>query len=279
MPDLSTFTTPNNTTYNFKDSAAREAIAAMNGKEWYIVTSAADTPYGVKWTSNGTEITGTLVASADTKARIYFVPQTTQDGKDVYAEYVTVSPTAGAFQWEKFGTTDINVSSLGALAYKSSASGSYTPTGSVTVTTKTTDNKKTTVAPAASGDATYTPGGTVAAPTITKKTAGATDTIKNPTAKTMAKNVIAAAPGETAPANAVTYFAVEGENLKLYQLGYQTEDSITTENKTVKTGDAEYEADAPAFTGTGVRLETGDINVPNTYDASFDGDAETITVS
>ena len=279
MADISSFITPNNTEYNFKDAAAREAIAAINGREWYVVTNAADTPIGVKWTRDGVEIVGTLVASADTKAKIYFVPDVNATGKNVYNEYITVSPTSGTYIWEMFGTTDINVSSLGDLAYKSSASGEYTPHGSVSVSTNTTTNQTATVSPAQSGDATYTPGGTVSAPTISLKTAGATDTIKNPTAKTMVKNVVAVAPGEQAPSNVMTYYAVEGEKLKLYQIGYGTEASITTENKTVKTGDAEYESSTPSFSGTGVRLETGAIPVPATYSATFTGNEETITVS
>lgn len=279
MADISSFVTPNNTEYNFKDAAAREAIAAMNGREWYVVTSAGDTPLNVKWMNGSVEITGTLVASASTKSKIYFVPAKNGEGKDIYDEYVTVSPSSGSYLWERFGSTDINVSSLGALAYKSSASGTYTPDGSVAVSVATTNDKATTVAPAVSGEATYTPGGSVSAPTISVKTAGTTGTIKNPTAKTMAKNIVAAAPGATAPSNSVTYYAVEGEKLKLYQLGYSTEDSITTENVTVKTGDAEYEASAPTFSGTGVRLETGEILVPNTFNASFTGEEETITVS
>ena len=224
MADISSFITPNNTEYFFKDAAAREAIAALNGREWYVVTNAADTPYGVKWDKDGTEITGTLVASADTKARIYFVPHVSETGKDIYEEWVTVSPTASVYIWERFGTTDINISDLGALAYKDSASGSYTPSGSVS------------------------------APTISVSSAGSTATIHNPTAKTMVKQLEAAAPGATAPSNSMTYYAVEGEKLKLYQLGYSTEDSITTSDTTVKTSDATYTATAPSFTGTAATI-------------------------
>jgi hypothetical protein len=82
---------------------------------------------------------------------------------------------------------------------------------------------------------------------------------------------VAAAPKTTAPANAITYYSVTDENLSLYQIGYTTGASITTENVTVKNGDATYSASVPAFTGTGVRLVTGDIPVPVTYTASFTG--------
>ena len=119
-------------------------------------------------------------------------------------------------RWHLFG--DLN--DLGSLAYQDNASGSYTPAG------------------------------TVSTPAISVATAGAVDTIKNPTSVTVAKSVVASAPGQTAPDNSVTYYSVEGETLKLFQIGYTTGDSITTENKTVKVGDAAYEATPPAFTGT-----------------------------
>ena len=64
--------------------------------------------------------------------------------------------------------------------------------------------------------------------------------MKNPTKVTVAKTVVAAAPGTTAPSNNITYYSVSGETLSLYQLGYTTGDSITTSDVTVKTGDASY---------------------------------------
>lgn len=157
--------------------------------------------------------------------------------------------------------------------------GSTTPTGNVTVTTDSTVNKTAVVAAEANGTATYTPGGTVGTPTISVKTAGATTTVKNPTSTTVAKTVVAAAPTETAPSNSLVYYSVNNENLTLYQLGYTTGDSITTTDVTVKTNDAEYESTQPSFTGTGVRLVTGNIAVPNTYSATFTGSADTISLS
>lgn len=154
------------------------------------------------------------------------------------------------------------------------SSGDFTPAGTVTLT-KT--NKTATVSAASSGTTTYTPAGSVAAPTISVATAGSTTTIKNPTSVTVAKTVVAAAPGATAPANAITYYAVNEETLSLYQLGYTTGASITTSNVTVKNGDAAYSATAPAFTGTGVRLVTSNISTADS--ASFSGTEGTVNVS
>ena len=94
----------------------------------------------------------------------------------------------------------------------------------------------------------------------------------------MVSALATAAPGATAPANAITYYAVSGETLSLYQIGATKADSVTLGTAvTVKTGDAVYEATAPTFTGTGARLVTGNIPVPATY--TFTGTEDDITVS
>ena len=154
------------------------------------------------------------------------------------------------------------------------STGTFTPSGSVSFTNA---NQTATVSPAGSGTATYTPAGSITAGAITVKTAGATGTIHNPTKVTVAKTVVAAAPGATAPSNALTYYSVANETLSLYQLGYTTGDSITTSDVTVKTGDAAYESANPTFSGTGVRLVTGNISVPSS--ASFSGTEGSVSVS
>lgn len=161
-------------------------------------------------------------------------------------------------KWQEFGSTG----SLKALAFKDSASGSYTPAGTVSVSTNATTNKTATVSPAGSGDATYTPAGSVAAPTVSVSSAGSTTTVNSITAV------------GSLPAFGAT---VSSENLTLtWDAGsLPTKGSDTT----VKTGDASYTASAPSFTGTGVRLVTGNIAVPSTYTASFSGTQDTITVS
>ena len=154
------------------------------------------------------------------------------------------------------------------------STGKFTPSGSVSLTN---GNTTATVAPAGSGEATYTPAGNITAGAITVKTAGSTGTIHNPTKVTVAKTIETAAPSETAPANAITYYAVANETLSLYQIGYTTGDSITTSDVTVKTGDAAYQSANPTFSGTGVRLVTGNISVPTS--ASFSGTEDDVSVS
>ena len=286
-PQISKITLPSGQTYFIKDAEARSQIQALVGGDAVVFMGVSTTEI----TDGGSEVP-TIGGEAVTPAtgQLFF-----------YGTEQFVWGPDGT--WHELGSLD----SLGALAYKDSATGNYTPSGTVsqptftgtsstvtitaennnsgnyqpagiisggiftgsnttftgkftpsgniTTTTATTENKTATVSKAASGTATYTPQGSVEAPAISVKTAGSTTTVKNPTSVTVAKTVIAAAPGTTAPDNSLTYYSVSNETLSLYQLGYTTGDSITTNNVTVKTGDAAYEATAPTFTGTGLTIQ------------------------
>lgn len=311
MPQISKIKLPSGTVYDFKDAYARSVIQSIVGGDAVVfvgVSSTALTDGGVQKPT----IDGDTVDPAAGQLFFYGTEELIW-GKDN--------------KWHALGSLD----SLGDLAYKNSATGNFTPSGTVsqptftgsssavtitatnnssgnyqpagsvtggtftgsnttfsgkftpvgdvTTTTATTSNKTATVSAAASGTTTYTPDGSVSAPTISVATAGSTTTVKNPTSVTVAKTVVAAAPGATAPANSLTYYAVADETLSLYQLGYTTGDSITTSNVTVKTGDASYSASAPAFTGTGVRLVTGNIPVPATYTSTFSGTESDVSTS
>lgn len=318
MPDtksyLSKVQLPSGSIYHFKDADAWDKISDLESAITKAVHYAGITTTEV---TDGSTVS-TLIIDGES------VTFTTDDAGAVvlYGEREFIWNGA---KWQEFGAAG----SFGALAFKDSASGDYTPSGTVSVAVATTsnqtatvsteeidgshaatytpagsvtltnENKTATVSKAATGTATYTPEGSVAAPSISVKTAGSTTTVKNPTKVTVAKTVVAAAPGATAPDNAVTYYSVTGETLSLYQLGYTTGDSITTSDVTVKTGDADYEATAPEFTGTGARLVTdnisvpasasfsgtgarlvtGNIAVPNTFTGTFTGNEDTITVS
>ena len=179
---LSQITLPDGHTYDLKDAEARALIDQIIGGSLAFIksTNAATTPEGVTWTDGQTVITGTLQPSESTQGKIYLVPAKNTAQKDIFAEYTTVVISgAGTEQdpyvyiWERLGDTEIDFSSLGALAYKSSASGSITFT---TADSAAFSNGAATVS------ATYTPAGSVSTPTITvtpatanvdvKKTAG-----------------------------------------------------------------------------------------------------------
>ena len=276
MPQISKIKLPSGTVYDFKDATARQQISALVGGDAIVFKGVSTTAL----TDGGNEkptIDGSLVDPEKSWLVFYGT------------EEFVYGPDS---KWHALGSLE----TLGDLAYKDSASGNFTPAGTVSqptfsgssltssgdftpagTVTLTKTNKTATVSPASSGTATYTPDGSVAAPTISVATAGSTTTVKDPTSVTVAKTVVAAAPGATAPANSLTYYSVADETLSLYQLGYTTGDSITTSNVTVKTGDATYQASAPAFTGTGVRLVTGNISTADS--ASFSGTQATVSVS
>lgn len=266
MPDpvqklyISQITLPDGNTYELKDLEARDLIEQIAAGSLVFVKSvdAASTPYGVQWKDGDTTITGTLVASTDTKGQIYLVPQTNGAGKDIFAEYVTVntgttqSPT---YAWEKLGDTEINFDSLGTLAYKNSVT--------LNKQTDTVLGNETTFTAAASavtftGDASDTfvksyPGTTSKLATTTIKGVGASD---------------------------VTFDAVASHNdvsFTKITLGSNTSASaIETETKTATSVTFDTANTASyATAGTAVTVATRDANATN---VSYIGNANTTHV-
>lgn len=305
MADISVIQLPSGSSYNIKDAWARQAIEGLGNPTHFLgASSTAITDGGTqKPTIGGSEVTpnaGDIV---------------------VYSN--------GEFIWSGTSWIELgDLSGLGSLAYKNSASGSVTATGTVskptftgsssTVTITATDNtsgnyqpkgtvsqptfsgtaatisssatytpagsvsltktnKTTTVSAASSGTTTYTPGGSVGTPTISVKTAGSTTSINNPTSKTVVTDMSVAEPSSTAATGALAYYSVSGETLTLKQIVETTGASISTSAVTVKTGDAAYQSSQPSWTGTGVRLVTGNISTADS--ASFSGTEATISSS
>lgn len=150
------------------------------------------------------------------------------------------------------------------------SSATYTPEGSVSLSNV---NRSAAVSKAESGEATYTPEGTISAPTISLQTAGSSESVKT---VGNVNNVVSAVNAANTVENAIGYTSYDSTTatLTLYPIGYSTSKAITTVDKTVKTGDAAYSASAPTFSGTGARLVTDNISVPNS--ASFSGTEVTI---
>lgn len=156
MADISKITLPSGSTYNLKDEIARQMASA--GVSFSISIDAASTPKDITWDDDGTTIIGTLVASASTTGVFYLVKATTQTGKDIYAEYVTIK-IGDNYAWEKVGTTDIDLTDLGALAYKDSVSVNVKPEGTISTPTFTGNDMTST--------GNFVPDGTVSQPTFT----------------------------------------------------------------------------------------------------------------
>lgn len=260
MADISKIQLPSGNIYDIKDAVAR--AASGGGLQFRGITTTA------------------LTDGATTTT--YRISSETTDRTAVNADMVVYGNKEFIFttsdnKWHELGDN----SDLGDLAYKDEASGTYNMVQSITVSTNSTTNTTAAVTSTtidANNPKTYTPSGTITAPTISVATSGTTEIIKNPTSVTVAKTVVAAAPGETAPSNPVIYYSVANETLSLYQLGYTTGDSITTNNVTVKTGDASYSSSQPVFTGDDARLVTGNIAIPATYSASITEENRTVTV-
>lgn len=130
---IAQITLPDGITYHIKDSEARQWIEDMvsGGLSFVIAWDgasapvAANIPAGVKVKYNGVETTGTLAASASTKANIYLVHSDVTNNvlsaRDIYEEYVTINTGTTehpSWAWEPLGNTDISLDVLGNLAWK-----------------------------------------------------------------------------------------------------------------------------------------------------------------
>lgn len=196
---------------------------------------------------------------------------------------VTLNVTTGNHNYTVNGTTGTITytpqGSVGSATFSGteatiSMSKKYTPAGSVSFTTATMTLNLTA---SSTTDGNYQPDGEISTPTITLASAGTTTYINNPISKMVASGLTATAPGETSPNNSITYYDVSNENLRLYQIGYDTTDSINTSSIAVKTGDASYQSTKPTFTGKTVQMTLDSFTLPTS--ASFSGTEATIAMS
>lgn len=188
MADISKIQLPGDSTvYNLKDADARNRIDALESYSEYI--GVTTTPL-----SDGASTNPIVIGGVSVTAK-----------KGEIANYGSKEFIWNGSIWQEFG----DLSALGSLAFKNSASGTYTPAGSV------------------------------AAPTISVATAGSTDTIKG------------MASVGTLPSFTGTQYSVANETLSIQAESFSAGTLPTqTVQKTFKTGDASYSASAPAFTGT-----------------------------
>lgn len=129
MADLSKITLPSGTTYNLKDAKAREDIAAIEtaiagGVSFLGITTTALTDGA---TTNPITIGGQSVSAINGCIVIY------GSKEFIWADADT--------SWHLLGSAD----EFGTLAYKNSASGSFTPHGSVSTPTITVTPSNATV--------------------------------------------------------------------------------------------------------------------------------------
>ena len=273
MADISKITLPSGSTYNLKDAQARADIASIQtavtgGVSFFGVTTTALT--------DGTN-TATVVVGGETLSAINGALVIYGDDEFVYSTYDN--------KWHRFGPAG----TFGSLAYQSSASGTYTPAGTVSQPTFTGSEMTSTgsASPSGSVEVDLNTSGSNSTGAVayisaigTKSFTGTQATIKpkvtaagnvaistgsgtanyTPAGSVAAPTISVATAGSTTTVNSITDVGslpnfsatVSNENLTLsFDAG-----ALPTKgaNTTVKTGDASYSASAPAFTGTGAEL-------------------------
>ena len=221
MPQIDHITLPSGTTYEIADATARaQQVGAiiLRGETTTALTNGA--------TVNPIQIGGESFSAHANDAVFYGQKEFVFDGAN----------------WHEFG----DMSGLGSLAMKNSASGNFTPAGTIAVN-------------AASGSGTaYTPEGSVSAPAISVKTAGAT------------KSVTPFGSAGTLPE--LTMTVTDGNLTIAFSQGTLPTAGTAV---TVKTGDAAYQAGQPVFTGTEKKLAFSG----SQKKLAFTGTQGTVTVS
>lgn len=127
MAEISKIVLPSGTSYDIKDAVARAAIGTVSGAMRYLGTTTTAISDGS--TANPVTIGGSSVTPVAGDVVIY--------GN---SEYVW---SGAESKWREFGSTG----SLKALAFKDSATGSYTPAGTVSAPTVTVTPNTTSVKP------------------------------------------------------------------------------------------------------------------------------------
>lgn len=152
MADIKTITLPSGNTYNLVDQGARELIAGLSGSTQYL---------GVTTTE--------LVDNVTTSPTIIVSGSSVTASAGGIATYGSKEFIYNGTVWQEFG----DLSALGALAYKDSASGSFTPSGNITQPTFSGDELSST--------GKFTPSGNVSltnsskTPTLTKSEGTSSD--------------------------------------------------------------------------------------------------------
>lgn len=255
-PTIYQITTTNGTVYDIEDRVARSQAGGG-----ILIRGTTTTPLEDNSTTNLIMIDGSEYTAVANDAVFYQAKELVFDGT----------------YWHEFG----DMTGLGDLAKKDSASGNFTPHGTITGGTFTgesstfegnfTPSGAISVNAASGSGTSYTPEGTVEAPTISIATAGTTESVTPfGSAGTLPELTMTVSNGNLAFSFSRGTLPTAGAAV------------------TVKTGDAAYSASAPAFTGTEKKLAfsgtNGSVSVSGTPNGSvsgigFTGTQETVTVS
>jgi len=294
MPNIKQITLPSGNTYDIVDQGARDLISELQQYTDYL--GVTTTPLTDGASTNPIVIEGQSVTAK----------------KGNIANYSSKEFIFNGSVWQEFG----DLSGLGSLAYKNTASGSYTPSGTVSKPTFTGDPSTVTITATNNSSGNYTPSGNVSKPTFTGDALTSTGsytpagnvTISGNQNKTAAVSVASSGANTYTPGGVCSGTAVTLNTTSIKGMTSQgalpTWDSATvfpvftvnsvTEVLTISNsnfnagtlpgiGSATTVATGintitdPTFSGNGVRLVTGNIAVPNAL--QFGGTEATISVS
>ena len=254
----------NGTTYDIKDADSRERLdaieAAIAGGVVYVGATTTALTDGA--TTNPIAITG--------KEGSY-----TAEAGDLVS-YGNKEFLFDGTYWHEIG----DLTGLGDLAWVDTATGTYTPAGTVSqptfsgtsltstgtldvptsaaTTVATTSNETATVAPAGSGAATYTPGGTITGTNVTLTSTTVPNVTNAGTLPVLTMEV---------PANT--------ETLELsWSAG-----ALPTLGTPISVANGVDTVTDPTFTGTGVRLVTDNIAVPATFTTTLTDTSKSVSVT
>lgn len=222
MADLARLTLPSGNTYNLKDNEAREMIRELlNVHEYLGITT---TPITDGSTTNPVTIDGVSVTAVAGDLVTY------EHDEFVFSSVGT---------WQKFG----DLTSLGSLAYKNTASGNYTPAGTVSQPSFTGSEL--------TSEGSYTPQGSLS---------GATVTLSK-------KNI-----GSVTNAGSMPTYTVSDETLVITAGAVPTvaTESVAEDVDTVT---------QPTFSGTAATLQVKGTPAGTVSQPTFSGSQDTITVS
>ena len=221
MADLSKITLPSGSTYNLKDTVAREMAAGTI----HLVEGQCTTALTDMATTNPIVISGEDYTAVKGDAVLYNNKEFVFDGT----------------YWHEFG----DITGLGDLAFKNSATGSFTPAGTVSQPTFTGETSQI--------DIDVTPSGTVSQPTFTGNAMNSTGTFTPE--GTVSKPNVSVTPSTTS-VNSITDVGtlpvltttVANETLTI---GF-SQGTLPTKGaaQTVMTGATAALDAAPTFTGT-----------------------------
>lgn len=250
MADISVITLPSGSSYNLKDSTARAEIESLRSEMGSLGSYLGATTTTL---TDGATTSPITVKDGDSTKSV-----TPSEAGDWTVDSSNVTYIWTGSQWDQLGSAG----AIKSLAYKDSASGTYTPSGSVTVSSTGT---KATI------NASYTPEGTVSG-SVTPKGANASSTVSITPSTTSVYSMTSAGSvtAGTTPTCTLPTFStsVSGETLTLgwsagtFSAGSATKVTLPTRSQVTNLWNGYTSATAAAQTFTGAS---------STISASFTG--------